>query len=132
FSSTHVASWPGRARLPSRAVARAVEKLRKKPLVEPLRKTRRSRVGTYGRCSGFPRRRGIRRCRGNGGGDDPQAQSRRIPALFAQSQSEDRPQAQSRHIQVTRGGREARARGAVLQAPLRETSARDKSTVTGG
>src|SRR5689334_25249670 len=50
--------------------------------------------------------------------NDPQARIRRIPALFAQDQSQDRQAPQPRHLQVARRGGEARARGAVLQAPL--------------
>jgi hypothetical protein len=47
---------------------------------------------------------------------DPQAQVRRLPPLFTQARPEDRPAAQPRHLQDPRGGREARARGPVLQA----------------
>ena len=49
-------------------------------------------------------------------GHDPQALFRRISTLFEEGQSENRSAAQSRHIQLARGCREARARGAVLQA----------------
>jgi hypothetical protein len=44
---------------------------------------------------------------------------RAIPALSPQGRSEDRRAPQSWHVQVARGGGEARARSAVLQAALR-------------
>src|SRR5262245_26885585 len=53
---------------------------------------------------------------------DPQAQVGRLSPLFAQAEPEDRPAPQSRHLQDTGGGREARARRAVLQAPLKRRS----------
>jgi hypothetical protein len=56
---------------------------------------------------------------------DPQAALRQIPALFAQDEPEDRPAPQSRHLQFPRGGRAARARGAILQAALRKPRLRD-------
>jgi uncharacterized membrane protein (DUF2068 family) len=40
-------------------------------------------------------------------GNDPQARLRRIPAVFEEGQSEDRPAAQPRNVQHTRGRREA-------------------------
>src|SRR3954447_21633864 len=52
-------------------------------------------------------------------GHDPQARLRRLSALLEQGEFEDRPAAQSRNVQLARGGREARARGAVLQASRR-------------
>src|ERR1700689_642512 len=49
---------------------------------------------------------------------DPQTSIRQIPALFAQSESEDWQAAQSRHLRPARRSREARARRAVFQAAL--------------
>src|SRR5215470_1118878 len=51
-------------------------------------------------------------------GHDPQALVRRIPPLLAQGQPQDRQAPQPRHLRLARRGEEARARGAVLQAPL--------------
>jgi hypothetical protein len=47
---------------------------------------------------------------------DPQTVLRQVPALFAQSKSEDREAAQSRHVFEPRRGAEARARRAIFQA----------------
>src|SRR5215469_12789097 len=49
--------------------------------------------------------------------DDPKAQVRRVPALFAQTRSEDRQAPQPRHLPDPPSGREARARRPILQAP---------------
>src|SRR3954465_2573808 len=49
---------------------------------------------------------------------DQKTAVRRVPALFAQGQSEDRQAAQSRYLQVACGGREARTRRAIFQAAL--------------
>src|ERR687892_1745728 len=62
----------------------------------------------------------VRRYAKQESGDDPQALIRRIPPLFAQGRSQDRPAAQSRDLQVPGGRREARTGGAVLQAALSE------------
>src|SRR5690242_3030082 len=47
---------------------------------------------------------------------DSQAGVRRVSSLLAQAQSQDRQASQSRDVQDPRCGREARTRGAVLQA----------------
>src|SRR6266487_1020467 len=48
---------------------------------------------------------------------DPQAQVRPVPAVFAQKGSAHRQAPQSRHVCEPAGRQEARARGAILQAP---------------
>src|SRR5262252_3489629 len=50
------------------------------------------------------------------GSYDQEIEIRAIPALFAQSEREDKEAAQSRHLRHTRSGGKARARGTVLQA----------------
>src|SRR6266480_5244734 len=50
---------------------------------------------------------------------DPQAQVGRIPAVFPQEGPAHRQAPQPRHLCEPAGGREARARGAILQAPRR-------------
>lgn len=49
---------------------------------------------------------------------DSQTRVRRIPALFAQGESQDGQAPQPRHLQEPRGSRKARARRAVFQAAL--------------
>src|ERR1700759_432226 len=49
---------------------------------------------------------------------DPQIAVRRIPSLFPQGRSKDRPTPQSRYLQVARRGGEARARRAIFQTAL--------------
>jgi hypothetical protein len=49
---------------------------------------------------------------------DPKIAVRRIPALFAEGEPEDRQAAQPRHLQVACRRREARARCAIFQAAL--------------
>src|SRR5205823_13170260 len=51
-------------------------------------------------------------------GHDQETAIRRIPALFAQGQSEDRQAPKSRHLQIARRGRKARAGRAIFQAAL--------------
>lgn len=48
--------------------------------------------------------------------DDPQAERRQVPSLLTEEGSEDRQASQSWNLPFARGGGEARARGAVLQA----------------
>src|SRR4051812_12527178 len=55
---------------------------------------------------------------------DPKTQQRPISALFTQGESEDRQAAKPWHVQFARRRREARARGAVLQAALGKSSNR--------
>ena len=50
--------------------------------------------------------------------DDPQARQRQIPALFAETKSEDRQAPQSRNLHVTQGRAAARARHSIFQAAL--------------
>jgi len=52
-------------------------------------------------------------------GHDPQAEIRRIPALFPQGEPEDGQAAQSRNLQVACGRGKTRARRAIFQATLR-------------
>jgi hypothetical protein len=54
----------------------------------------------------------------NGASDDPKAERRQIPALFAKEESQDWTAAQSRHVLHQEGGGEARAGGAIFQAAL--------------
>src|SRR5262249_39325322 len=70
-------------------------------------------------CAARARATSAERRRREAGGDDPQAQVGWLSPLFAQSQPEDGPSPQSPHVQDARGGREAPARRAVLQASLR-------------
>src|SRR6187401_535240 len=64
--------------------------------------------------------------------DDPKASIRRIPPLFAQAGAQNREAAQSRNLQNARRGREARAGGAVLQAPLSSAGSRIGENAAGG
>src|SRR5215470_12968158 len=78
--------------------------------------------GTFARARRLPiTTRCATRMRGQREGTehrDPQAEVRRLSPLLTQDRSEDRPASQPRHLQITRGSRTTRARGAVLQASL--------------
>src|SRR6185437_5425612 len=51
--------------------------------------------------------------------DDTQAQIGQVSALFPQARSKNQAAAEFRHVRYARGGGKTRARGAVLQAPLK-------------
>jgi uncharacterized membrane protein (DUF373 family) len=62
---------------------------------------------------------------------DPQAEVRRLPALFAQARPENRQEAQPRDVQEPRRRAPPRARGAVLQAELTLPGATTGATAGG-
>lgn len=89
---------------------------------EPRRDIPESRKPTppcVGRSS--PASSGHKRPCGNAGSgacDDPQAAIRRIPAVFAQEEPENRQASQSRHVPHAQGSAAARARHPILQTTL--------------